>query len=37
MTIVYNEAASIMSLGLLPDHRLDTSENNYFKDPLTNA
>ena len=37
MMIIGNEAALIMSTGLLSDHRLDTSKINYFKDPLTNA
>lgn len=30
MTVVHNEAAPIMSMGLLSDHRLDTSENKLF-------
>lgn len=30
MMIAYNEAAPIMSTGLLSDHRLDTSENKLF-------
>lgn len=30
MMIVHNEAAPIMSAGLLSDHRLDTSENKLF-------